>query len=1196
MGIKDKFSEAAERIKSKGRGSGWNDDKSGGRHVTPWAWRTPESVYAGWAGDVWLYRSLELHPWTWADPKDRIRFGSKISDTLADVTGVSAKGILPESFVKSNREFHLVSLTWETPARPPEENSHELSEYQHAAFSGMSVPKRTLLLGIRLQPKGSSVEKKNKTGAMASGMRDISLRVLGEDTPDMDAYAADIKNLDAILRRSGAKLPTREEQYYLESWYNLGRGPEAQVIEEWDRLRIDNFDEIQLAAVSDFHRPVLQAPLDTWLLDALNHPAGPHVVSLRGRLMPPQQARARSRRAIRWAYDQIDEEAKSGDVERREIDDVHSMAKTLDDHYADTRYPMLVDLSVIFARRTVGDVPETYVEDLRARYDIEVVPLMGRQLAALDETLPCSTKRVNPYPQDLSTDMVGFAGLSGWSGLGDSQGALMGVTVEDLSPVFLDPSGAPKANQPASMAVFGDSGSGKAQPLNAKILTPTGWTTMGSIQPGDTLTGADGSPCSVTGVFPQGMKPAYRVEFNDGSSTITCDEHLWAVKNFKDRHNNNPYIVKELKDLAKELTQKSSTAFQWYIPIIEAVQHPTVAILVTPYSDGVTFVQKEKPTNSYIQASIEQRVEFLQGVFDTAGVVQTDIPDRIQIMFNTSASVDFLTSIVRSLGGLVYATDKKAPFDLNVALPSTIVPFRSSENVDIYVPHVDNVPCRYISKINYIDEMPMQCISVDTADHLYVTDDYIVTHNTVFLQNLATQAVLDGMPVVFINPKALDDLSPLADLVGGQVLSMSRIEDAGGGGYFDPFRFTDPEIAADIAATFILSVLTELTERQQLLLRDGLRRGALQHGARCVGEALQYVEDDDVIQDVALAARSEPRIGLGISWEPLEKFSLGSSLTLIEFDRDLDLPEPGAQAVRMSQRASLAAMQHVVRVSLEMMAAKTGGVLIIDEAWIFLEQAESRAALDGLGRKGRSLNVLPVLATQKVADLLKYDMESLLSRVVCLSMRDSREAAAALTLAGLEPTADRIEFLSDCGPRRNADGTTRVPLAIHRDLENRRGVIAMGPIPSKAMAAFSTNPEDRKKRAAEMPKPTGDSSPEPASNTATPTSNAVVVNKAAQPESLPPLQETESVISDTPHERSTVGLRQNQNPESVPAMDLVTSKVDTPDETILPALEDENATIETVQPETIEPSQAAQTGGWVDVPQRRTRKPNQRSE
>ncbi|MDP3247910.1 MAG: replicative DNA helicase [Polaromonas sp.] len=71
---------------------------------------------------------------------------------------------------------------------------------------------------------------------------------------------------------------------------------------------------------------------------------------------------------------------------------------------------------------------------------------------------------------------------------------------------------------------------GKAQPLDARVRTRTGWTTMGELTVGDALASVDGQPSIVTGVFPQGEKPVFRIGFSDGRSAECCAEHLWQVQ------------------------------------------------------------------------------------------------------------------------------------------------------------------------------------------------------------------------------------------------------------------------------------------------------------------------------------------------------------------------------------------------------------------------------------------------------------------------------------------------------------------------------------------------------------------------------------------------------------------------------------------------------------------------------------------
>ena len=74
-----------------------------------------------------------------------------------------------------------------------------------------------------------------------------------------------------------------------------------------------------------------------------------------------------------------------------------------------------------------------------------------------------------------------------------------------------------------------DVGIGKQMPVDTMVLTPGGWQPIGEIQVGDSVIGSSGKPARVTGVFPQGVKPSYRMRFSDGSSVESGPDHLWTV-------------------------------------------------------------------------------------------------------------------------------------------------------------------------------------------------------------------------------------------------------------------------------------------------------------------------------------------------------------------------------------------------------------------------------------------------------------------------------------------------------------------------------------------------------------------------------------------------------------------------------------------------------------------------------------------
>lgn len=84
--------------------------------------------------------------------------------------------------------------------------------------------------------------------------------------------------------------------------------------------------------------------------------------------------------------------------------------------------------------------------------------------------------------------------------------------------------------------VVGSRGAGKALALDTPLPTPAGWTTMGEVQVGDWLLGADGKPCRVTAATPvMHDHPCYQVEFTDGT-VITADaDHLWLTEDKRAR-------------------------------------------------------------------------------------------------------------------------------------------------------------------------------------------------------------------------------------------------------------------------------------------------------------------------------------------------------------------------------------------------------------------------------------------------------------------------------------------------------------------------------------------------------------------------------------------------------------------------------------------------------------------------------------
>jgi ATP-dependent DNA helicase RecG len=119
--------------------------------------------------------------------------------------------------------------------------------------------------------------------------------------------------------------------------------------------------------------------------------------------------------------------------------------------------------------------------------------------------------------------------------------------------------------KPMHRLLQGEVGSGKAQPIESLVLTPSGFKRMAEIQVGDEVVNPTGEITVVTGVFPQGHRDVWRVVFSDGSTVECDDEHLWAVNTSVAWHRHQALQVKTTREIREDLLKKNGQS-KWYIP------------------------------------------------------------------------------------------------------------------------------------------------------------------------------------------------------------------------------------------------------------------------------------------------------------------------------------------------------------------------------------------------------------------------------------------------------------------------------------------------------------------------------------------------------------------------------------------------------------------------------------------------------
>ena len=144
------------------------------------------------------------------------------------------------------------------------------------------------------------------------------------------------------------------------------------------------------------------------------------------------------------------------------------------------------------------------------------------------------------------------------------------------------------------------------------------------------------------------------------------------------------------------------------------------------------------------------RLRVLQGLLDTDGgpVTQQGRTCRIQYCTTSDRLRDDVVFLVQSLGGVAHVRSRPAEgrppgrakgrdvhhrhdaHVLDIRLPEGLSPFRLTRKKAAYDETGGGRPMRFIDSIEAIGEQDTICIQVAAEDSLYVTDDFLVTHNT----------------------------------------------------------------------------------------------------------------------------------------------------------------------------------------------------------------------------------------------------------------------------------------------------------------------------------------------------------------------------------------------------------------------------------------------------------------------------------
>lgn len=232
---------------------------------------------------------------------------------------------------------------------------------------------------------------------------------------------------------------------------------------------------------------------------------------------------------------------------------------------------------------------------------------------------------------------------------------------------------------------------------------------IGNIVVGDKIYDDKGNLVEVVGVYPQGKVTTYRVVFEDGRNVICCGNHQWRV------NHGGKWHVRSLRAIAG-LDYKSMS-----IPVGEALNYPTAKLPVPPSAyasmlaaylggyGGDMFFDKYV-CKKFLRSSIDQKKDFIEKFIRSFRNVVTGEEEL------TLSHIDM--DVINFVQRMFWASGWYAKLEGNKLILS-----RNRKELKI-------------RSISIYGREHATCITVDNDSHLFLTTNYIVTHNTAIMSSL----------------------------------------------------------------------------------------------------------------------------------------------------------------------------------------------------------------------------------------------------------------------------------------------------------------------------------------------------------------------------------------------------------------------------------------------------------------------------
>ncbi|QBJ96416.1 replicative DNA helicase [Rhodococcus sp. ABRD24] len=334
-------------------------------------------------------------------------------------------------------------------------------------------------------------------------------------------------------------------------------------------------------------------------------------------------------------------------------------------------------------------------------------------------------------------------------------------------------------------------GVGKALALDTPLATPTGWTTMGEVAVGDQLIDAHGRPTTVVAATEvMTGRPCYEVEFSDGTVLVADEQHQWLTETDVGES------VRTTGQLAASIDGTTHS-----VTNTRPLQLPASDLLIPPYTFGASLaidsaidseivmrIEGEEseygsPSRSrtfgprtlgvlgykhipvqYLRGSETQRRAVLAGLLDTDGTV-TD-GGSVQLSVTSERLVRDVEELIVSLGyrcqlsanRVIGRTEEASStaFTLTFATDDEVfgLPRKALLHKERRAGRsTARSGSRRIVDVRKIASVPVRCVEVDNAEHLYLAGRSMVpTHNsTIGMDFMRSCSIKHGMASVLFS-------------------------------------------------------------------------------------------------------------------------------------------------------------------------------------------------------------------------------------------------------------------------------------------------------------------------------------------------------------------------------------------------------------------------------------------------------------